>query len=331
MREVSFIKTNKEQWAAYEKVIYNNIPESADYLALMYIQIMNDLSYAQTFYPNSKVTQYLNNLAGQTYQKIYKTRRIEENRILYFFKTEVPLLIYKYKSYLFFTVILFLSIVAIGVLSAYHDPEFVRLVLGNSYVNTTLDNIEKGDPMAIYQSGSNWGSFILITFNNLYVGLRFFLFGIFAGLGTLIFLLYNGIMLGSFQYFFIAHNSFWESFKGIWLHGAMEITAMVIEAFTGFVLGASILFPKTYSRINSFKISFKDSFKIFIATTPFTIFAGLIEGYLTRYAKIMPNMVNYLIIFITLGVVIYYFFIYPFKVNKKAQQALYNQTLEKNI
>lgn len=319
MREVSFIKTNKEQWAAYEKTIYSNTPIDPDYLSFMYIQIMNDLGYAQTFYPESKVTQYLNNLAGQTYQKIYKNKRIEENRILYFFTTEVPLLVYKYKSYLLFTVILFFSIVGIGVLSAHYDPDFVRLVLGHSYVNTTLENIQNGDPMAIYKSSSNWASFIVIAFNNLYVGLRFFLFGIFAGIGTLLFLLYNGIMLGSFQYFFVAHNSFWESFRGIWLHGAMEITAMIIEAFTGFIVGGSILFPKTFSRVQSFKAGFKDALKIFLATTPFTILAAIIEGYVSRYAKEMPNILNYAIIFTTLGIIVYYFFIYPFKVHKKLQ------------
>lgn len=317
MREVAFIKHNKEQWLEFEKAIYSNTYHKPDYLADMYIQIMNDLSYAQTFYPKSKVTQYLNNLAGQTYQKIYKTKRIEENRVVHFFKTEVPLIVYEHKNYMYFTLLTFAIIVAIGVVSAHYDLNFIRLILGDYYVNLTLDNIQNDDAMGIYKSGSNWGSFIGITFNNLYVGLRFFLYGIFAGLGTLIFLLYNGIMLGAFQYLFIKENAFMDSFRGIWLHGAMEITSMVVEAFAGFILGGSILFPKTFSRINSLKIGFKNGLKIFVATVPFTIFAGFIEGFVTRYAKEMPDVLNYIIIFGTLFLIIYYFFIYPRKVYKK--------------
>lgn len=320
MREVVFIKQNKEKWLEYERAIHGNFRKSPDYLSNAYIQLMNDLSYAQTYYPKSKITEYLNYLAVQTYQKIYKTKRIEENRIVHFFKTEVPLLVYEYRTYLYFTFSLFLVIIGIGALSAKYDPDFVRLVLGDNYVDQTLENIKNGDSMKVYQSGSNWGSFILITINNLFVGLRFFIYGIFGGAGTLLFLMYNGIMLGAFQYFFVAHNSFLESFKGIWLHGTFEISAMVIEAFAGFILGGSILFPKTFSRIQSLKIGFKNSFKIFLTTIPFTIVAGFIEGFITRYAQVMPNALNYLIIFGSFSLIAFYYIVYPKRVHRKIHQ-----------
>ncbi len=317
MREVAFIKNNKNQWIEFENIIYSNTIQKPDYLADMYIQIMNDLSYAQTYYPKSKVTQYLNTLAAQTYQKIYKTKRIEENRVVYFFKTEVPLLVYEQKKYLYFSVFTFFLLVGIGAVSTHYDLNFIRLILGDSYVNLTLENIKNDDAMGIYKSGSNWGSFIGIAFNNLFVGLRFFVFGIFAGLGTLLFLFYNAIMVGAFQYMFIKENVFMDSFRGIWLHGAIEITGIIIEAFAGFVFGASLLFPKTYSRKNSFKIGFKNGFKIFIAMVPFIIFAAFIEGFVTRYAKEMPDILNYLIIFSTFSLIVFYFFIYPKRVYKK--------------
>lgn len=317
MREVIFIKQNKEKWLEYEQAIFGKIKKEPDYLASMYIQLMNDLSYSQTYYPKSKITAYLNYLAVQTYQNIYKTKRTETNQLVHFYKTEVPLIVYQYKNYLIFSTFLFLILVGIGMLSSHYDESFVRLILGDHYVNTTLENIRKGDPMAIYQSGSNWGSFIAITFNNLSVGLRFFVYGIFAGLGTLIYLFHNAIMLGTFQYLFIQEGQFTSSFQGIWLHGAMEIFSMVIEAFAGFILGASILFPKTFSRLESFKTEFKNGFKIYIATVPFTIFAGFIEGFVTRYSQSMPDILNYIIIFGTFTLIFYYFVIYPKKVYKK--------------
>lgn len=317
MREVAFIKYNKEKWNEFEQTLYSTSFHKPDYLADMYIQIMNDLSYAQTYYPKSKVTQYLNILAAQTYQKIYKTKRIEENRIVHFFKTEVPLIVYEYKNYLYFSVLLFVILVGIGFVSAHYDLEFIRLILGDHYVNLTLENIKNDDAMGIYKSGSNWGSFIGIAMNNLFVGLKFFVYGIFAGLGTLVYLLYNGIMVGAFQYMFIKENAFMDSFRGIWLHGAIEITGIIIEAFAGFVLGGSILFPKTYSRKDSFIIGFRNGFKIFIAMVPFILTAAFIEGFITRYAKEMPDVLNYLIIFGTFAIIIYYFFIYPKKVYSK--------------
>lgn len=320
MREVAFIKQNKEKWLEFEQAIFGKAKKNPDDLASLYIHLVNDLSYAQTYYPKSKTVTYLNHLASLTYQKIYKTKREESNRLVYFFKTEVPLIVYQYRRYVLYAFVLFFLFSAIGAISAANDATFLRLILGDDYVNTTLENIDKGDPVAVYKSGSNWGSAIGITANNLYVGLRCFVFGIFAGLGTLLVLMFNCIMLGSFQYFFYEQGVFWESVRGIWIHGAMEIFAIVIEAAAGFILGASILFPKTYSRLASLKIGFKDGLKILLSTMPFTLAAGILEGFVTRYSPDMPIALNVFIILFTLALISFYFLVYPFMVNAKMKK-----------
>lgn len=317
MREIAFIKTNKNKWLEFEQAIFGKAKKNPDEMANLYIQLMNDLSYAQTYYSKSKTVVYLNFLASSIYQKIYKTKRTESNRLLFFFKTEVPLIVYDYRRYLVYAFTLFFVTVCIGVVSAKYDENFVRLILGNGYVNETLENIKGGNPVAIYKSGSNWGSFIGITFNNLKVGMTCYIFGIFGGIGTFYISLQNAIMLGSFQYFFYQSGVFWKSVRGIWIHGSMEIFGIVIETAAGYILGASILFPKTYSRFNSFKIGFKNSFKILLSTIPFTIAAGFLEGFITRYSIDMPNWLSSFIILFTLSIISFYYLIYPFIVHKK--------------
>ena len=317
MREVAFIKQNKEKWLEFEQAIFGKSKKNPDEMANLYIHLVNDLSYAQTYYPKSKTVVYLNYLASQIYQKIYKTKREDKNRFLYFFSTEVPLTVYQYRRYLLYAFIIFFGAVAIGVVSAKYDENFVRLILGDGYVNMTLENIKKGNPVAVYKSSGSVQSFIGITANNLGVGVKSYLYGIFGGIGTFMFLLYNCIMLGSFQYFFYQHGVFGASVRGIWIHGSMEIFGMVVEAACGFILGASLLFPRTYSRLNSFKIGFKDSLKIFVSTIPFTIAAGFLEGFITRYAIEMPHWLNIIIIFGTLSMISFYFLIYPTLVYKK--------------
>jgi len=301
MREVAFIKQNKEKWLNFEKAIFGKT--------------------LKTYYPKSKTILYLNNLAAKAFQKIYKTKREDTNRFVYFWKTEVPLIVYEYRRYVLYAFIIFISFVSIGALSAAYDDSFVRLILGDGYVNETLENIEAGDPVAVYKSGSNWGSFIGITLNNLYVGIRAFIYGVFGGLGTGLVMLYNGIMVGAFQYFFYQEGVLWESVRGIWIHGSMEIFAIVIESAAGLILGASILFPKTYSRMRSFKMGVKNGVKILISTFPFTIAAGFLEGYVTRYSNTMPNWLSVSIILITLSLISYYYLIYPFLLNKKIKKA----------
>ena len=316
MREVAFIKQNKTKWLAFEQALDGKSSKNPDEVATLYIQLINDLSYAQTYYPKSKTVVYLNHLAAQIYQKIYKTKREDKNRFVSFFSTEVPLLIFQYKRYLIYSFSLFFCCVAIGAVSAKYDPNFVRLILGDSYVNMTLDNIKEGNPLAVYKSGSSFGSYVVITLNNLFVGLKCYIYGLFAGVGTFMALFYNSIMLGSFQYFFYQQGVFWQSVRGIWIHGSMEIFAMVVEAACGFILGASILFPRTFSRLDSFKIGFKDSLKIFLSTIPFTIMAGFLEGFITRYSIVMPKWLSIFIILSTLSLISFYFLIFPFIVHK---------------
>ena len=317
MREVAFIKQNKTKWLDFEQALAGKSTKNPDEVATLYIQLVNDLSYAQTYFPKSKTVVYLNHLASQIYQKIYKTKRQEHNRFVSFFSTEVPLLVYQYKRYLVYSFCLFFCCVAIGAVSAKYDPTFVRLILGDDYVNMTLDNIKDGNPLAVYKSGSSFGSYVIITLNNLFVGLKCYIYGIFAGVGTFMSLFYNSIMLGSFQYFFYQQGVFWQSVRGIWIHGSMEIFAMVVEAACGFILGASILFPRTFSRLNSFKIGFKDSLKIFLSTIPFTIMAGFLEGFITRYSIVMPKWLSIFIILSTLLLISFYFLIFPFIVHNK--------------
>lgn len=322
MREVAFIKQNKEKWLGIEDVVDGKIKKNPDDLSSLYINLINDLSFAQTYYPKSKTTVYLNGLSSRIFQKIYTTKRVEKNRILHFFLTEVPLLLYTYRRYLAYAFAVFFIFTLIGVISSANRSDFAASILGEDYVNRTVENIKKGNPVAVYKTGSNWGGMIGITFNNLMVGAKLYILGVFGGIGTLFALMQNSIMVGTFQYFFYDFGKLKESMRGIWLHGTFEIFSMVIEAAAGLILGASILFPRTFSRMESFKRGFRDSFKIYISTVPFTIVAGFIEGYVTRYAMEMPPALNLIIIFGSLALISFYYLIYPAVVARRQQKLL---------
>ena len=311
MREVAFIKQNKDKWLEVEAVLNERKPISPDQMADYYVQLLGDLSFVQTYYPKSNTTIYLNFLVTQIYQKIYKTKRIEKNRLKFFFVDYVPTLAYKYRKLIYFSFILFFFFALVGALSAYYEPRYVRAIMGDMYVNMTLENIENGDPMAVYKQGSNWASAIGITFNNIKVAFYCFLFGITAGVKTFSMALQNGVILGAFMYFCYEMGEINAALRALWLHGAMEIFSIVIAIAAGFVLTGGILFPKTYSRMLSFKIAFREGVSLLFGTVPFFIAAGFIEGFITRYYYDMPLWLNLTIILGTLAVITYYFLIYP--------------------
>jgi len=316
MREAAFVKQNKEKWIAFEKAINFNSDLNPDELANGYIQLTNDLAYAQTYYEKSKTLLYLNGLASQAHQKIYKNKKESKNRIVSFWKTEFPLFFKQYHRTLAITFIIFAAATAIGSISALNDTTFVRLILGDAYVNTTLNNIADGNPTAIYKGGSEIGTFLGITINNIRVGFLAFAFGVMASLGTVYILFSNGVMLGAFITFFYTQGVFFEANKQIWLHGTIEISVIVIAGCAGLIMGNSILFPKTFSRRVSFMKGAKDGLKVVVSTIPFFITAGFIEGFITRYSN-MPNWLAFLIIGGSLFLIVYYYIIYPQILNKK--------------
>ena len=291
--------------------------QNPDELADAYIQLINDLSYSQTYYPKSKTTEYLNFLVTQIYRKIYKTKRLEKNRLKSFFLEEIPYLIYQYRKQMIFAFALFFFFVALGAISAAYDDRFVRIILGDEYVNMTLENIKNGDPMAVYKKQGELNMFIGITINNIGVAMKSYVFGLSAGVLTFFMSMQNGIMLGSFQYFFYKNGVFEQSLRGIWLHGAMEIFSIVIATMAGFILAGSILFPGTYSRFQSFVTGARESLKILISTLPFFVMAGFIEGFVTRWSGTMPLWINVFIIVLTLALISFYYLVLPFIYHKK--------------
>ena len=323
MREAAFVRQNKDKWATFEKALKNPSSLSADALADLYIEITDHLSYAQTFYPNSKTTQYLNGLAVQAHQKIYKTRRESRNRIISFWKTEFPTLFVQHQRELLVSFFVFFFFALVGAYSAANDGRFVRSILGDAYVNMTLENIANDDPMAVYKQMGEFNMFLGITINNIRVAAYAFAFGIFLGIGTLYIMLRNGIMVGSFQYFFFEQGVGWESVRTIWIHGTIEISVIVIAGCAGLVLANGILFPGTYTRLESFKRGVINGLKIMVSTVPFFIIAGFLEGFVTRHTE-MPDFLAILIILSSLALILFYYVFYPIQLKKK----IANQTLE---
>ncbi|WP_340154811.1 stage II sporulation protein M [uncultured Winogradskyella sp.] len=315
MREASFVKQNKEKWIGFENALDNNAKINPDDLASYYIQLTNDLSYAQTYYPGSKTLLYLNSLASQAHQKIYITKKESKNKIVSFWRDEFPLFFYQYHKTLLYTFLIFMAAVTIGAVSTLNDDSFIRLILGDAYVNMTLENIEKGEPMAVYKSGSSIGTFLGITINNIRVAIMAFACGAIFSVGTIYVLFSNGIMLGAFITFFY-NQGILEKTSTVWLHGTIEISVIVIAGCAGLVMGNSFLFPKTYSRRVAFMKGAKDGLKIVVSTIPLFIVAGFIEGFITRYGEQMHWTLAYGIIFLSLFIIVYYYIIYPIKLNK---------------
>lgn len=315
MREAAFIKINNKKWKEFQEILEGRKKTSPDILASLFIQVTDDLSFSRTHYPESQTTAYLNSLALKTHLAIYKNKKEKKGRFKKFWLYELPLLFKGVHKQLLYAFLLFSLSFILGAVSAAYDDTFVRLILGEQYVNMTLENIEKGDPLAVYKSEGSGSMFLAITTNNIKVSFFAFIYGILLSFGTAYIIFSNGIMVGAFQYFFYQKGFLITSLLTIWIHGALEIPAIIIAGAAGFVMGNSILFPGTYSRMESFRSGAKKGLKIVIGLIPIFIAAGFLESFVTRQSDLHWSIKLSIILF-SLYFIIYYFIIYPIKLNK---------------
>ncbi|MEQ8578289.1 MAG: stage II sporulation protein M [Balneola sp.] len=319
MREVTFLRKNAEKWKNFEELLKKNTKSSSDELADLYIELNNDLAFAQSLYPNSNTTLYLNDLSVQAHNRIYKNKKEKSGRVITFWTREIPeLFSYKLKE-LSIAFAVFIFFCAVGVISQMNDPSFARLILGDGYINLTMTNIENQDPLAIYKMQSQLNMFFQITFNNIRVSFIVFAFGIFTALGTAYHLLKNGVMVGTFITFFSSFDLLSESMLVIFIHGALELSAIAIAGAAGFVLGNSFVFPGTYKRSTAFIKGAKEGLKMLISLVPVFIIAGLLESFVTRYTE-MPLALSLLIILTSFTFIIGYYFYLPIRIYIKRKK-----------
>ncbi|HMH23960.1 MAG TPA: stage II sporulation protein M [Puia sp.] len=315
MREGLFIKKNIDKWKEYQYLPATD----PDEMAGQFTELVNDLGYSKTFYPQSKVTQYLNGLASRIYLGIYRNKKEESSRIFRFWKSELPLVVRKYHREIGYAFLIFTSFAILAAFSAAHDETFVRGVLGDRYVDMTEENISKGDPFGVYKSDDQFSMFLRIALNNIKVSFFTFVIGIVLSLGSVWMLFKNGVMVGAFQYYFFSKGLGLKSILVIWIHGTLEISSIIIAGGAGLVLGNSILFPGTHKRVHSLKRGAKDGLKLMVGLVPVFIAAAFLEGFVTRYST-MPVLISSSILLFSLFFIIWYFVIYPVRLEKKISQ-----------
>ena len=287
----------------------------ADEMAKDFTQLVDDLAYAKTFYRTSKVTQFLNSHSAKIYLDIYKNRKEESNRLIKFWKYDLPLTIRKHHRVILFTFIIFCVFFAVGFFSSSHDESFVREVLGDDYVSMTEKNIEEGNPFGVYKSGNSFWMWIGIMINNIMVSLTYFVKGIFLGVLSVTSMVLEAMRLGAFEQFFFGKGVGLQSVLIVSIHGVLEIFSIIVSSAAGVVMGTSYLFPGTMTRLKAFKRGTKDGVKIVIGLIPFFAIAAFFEGFVTRHSE-MPKWLSGFLLLTSVSFILWYFVIYPIRLQK---------------
>jgi uncharacterized membrane protein SpoIIM required for sporulation len=128
--------------------------------------------------------------------------------------------------------------------------------------------------------------------HNIGIAFQCFAGGLFAGIGTLFYLLYNGAIAGAIGGYLTerGHSATFYSFVAT--HSAFELTAIVLSGAAGLKIGHSLLAPGRLRRGQSLVAATKDSAVIVSGAAIMLLIAAAIEAFWSS-ASWLPHPVKY--------------------------------------
>jgi uncharacterized membrane protein SpoIIM required for sporulation len=127
----------------------------------------------------------------------------------------------------------------------------------------------------------------LIISNNIQVTLLAFGFGLTAGIGTSVLLIFNGIHLGSVAGWMTLHGKDRALWGWIMPHGATELLAICLAGAAGYILASAIIAPGQLRRATALKQAGGQALTIELGCMVMLVIAGLIEGFVS------PSAIDY--------------------------------------
>lgn len=320
MREATYILKNEERWRTFEELINNMEGADPQRLTEAYAALTDDLAFAQAQYPGRMVTQYLNQLVGKIHVVLMRTRSERLARLKWFFMRELPMAMAGVRFELKIVAVMFLFTTGIGFFGGLQSEDLARAVLGDDYVDMTIWNIKSGDPMGVYKS-EPWEMFAKIGFNNVFAMLSIVAMGAIPLIGVAYITIYHGVMIGAFHALFAQYGELEQSLLTVWIHGATEISMLIVSAAAGLSIGLSVLNPGTYPRREAFVQALRRAALVAVGIVPLVIFAAFLESFVTRQTD-MPLILNILVILLTGAGVVWYLWVLPTTLLKRSLRGI---------
>jgi len=123
-------------------------------------------------------------------------------------------------------------------------------------------------------------SFAVLT-NNIQVTLTAFAGGILLGLGTVLALVYNGLLLGAVAGLAFDAGNGTAFLRLVSAHGPLELSCIVVGGAAGLRMGWSLIAPGPPRRGAALRASARRAVEMALGTIPWLVVCGFAEGFLT--------------------------------------------------
>jgi uncharacterized membrane protein SpoIIM required for sporulation len=250
-------------------------------LALLYRQTAADLSTAREDAASAALARYLNDLLGRAHNLVYAgATRSRSAEALHFYAREFPRVFRETLPYTLAALALFLAGAAAAVALALHDPGFERFVLSGRM----MDTIERREMWThSIVAVKPYASSAIMT-NNIAVALAACATGMFAGLGPIYMMLFNGLLIGVVGTACARAGMSEQLWSFVVPHGTLELPAIFIAGGAGLIIARGILFPGTLPRRDAIAESGGTAIRLLLGALPMLVIAGVVEGFVSPTA-----------------------------------------------
>jgi uncharacterized membrane protein SpoIIM required for sporulation len=305
MTPLHFENLYQEEWAELEtqvKLILagkNHLgdgfsPIRGERVTALYRRACEHLALARArSYPRYLLDR-LDKLTGDAHQVIYQRREFGLSRIRRAFMADFPRAVRAHSAYVWLSTAAFALPMLIMGLLVYLRPDLILSVVDAG----TAANFEQMYSDSAESIGSirgadeDWFMFGFYIMNNTSIGFQCFASGLFAGIGSLFFLIYNGIAIGAVAGY-LTERGFADTFYSfVVTHGAFELTAIVLSGAAGLRLGHSLLAPGRNTRLQSLVQAARETIIIVYGFAVMFLIAAAVEAFWSS-ARWLPNVVKY--------------------------------------
>ena len=248
-----------------------------------YRQICQHLALAEARGYSSHLIERLQQLALRGHQQLYRHRSHLGARSIAFILGGFPQLVRSQWRFVLAAGLCFYgALLAMGLL-VFHVPELVYSVVDPAQVQSmeSMYDPEASRLGRFAERGSSddWVMFGFYIMNNIGIAFQTFASGLLFGIGSLFFMLFNGLMIGAVA----GHLSqigygetFWTFVIG---HGAFELNAIVLAGAAGLMLGWSLLAPGQYPRAEALRLAAQKAILLLTGAALFLLIAAFVEAY----------------------------------------------------
>lgn len=314
----NFIHEEKRYWTELEKTLDNMEESPIHSISLKNIQRFHyvyqrtsaALAKIQTFASEPETVKYLESLVARAYGEIHETRGTHHRfRPFHWFFTSFPATFRKHiRAFWLVLAITFLGGL-FGIMALLFDPDSKEVIMPfSNLLGSPSERVEKEESSTRSTHGGGIAGTSFYFTHNTRVSINILALGITYGVGSIILLFYNGVILGAVIIDYIMAGE--TVFLMGWLlpHGVIELPAVFIAGQAALVLaGALIGWGKRISLKERLRSVTKDLIVLIFGVAVLLLWAGFVESFLSQYHEpIIPYSVKILFGIVELTLLIFF-------------------------